>query len=93
MAAVDKIVNEFNVRQSRRDFLAAVSLLALMGADRDALRDHIGGEAFGFVEQALLFNGRIYILSVLKTPFLEVTPRRFRPIIGSSLCVGCVFFW
>jgi hypothetical protein len=30
-----------------------------MRADRDALRDGIRSDAFGFVEQALLFNGDI----------------------------------
>ena len=47
-----------------------------MDADRVAFRDHIGGEAFGFAEQAPSFNGRIYTLSAPKTAFPEVTPIR-----------------
>jgi hypothetical protein len=50
------MVHNFNAWQSRGDFLATASLLALMRRDRDALRNHVDGESLRFVEQALLFD-------------------------------------
>jgi hypothetical protein len=50
------MVHNFNAWQSRGDFLATASLLALMRRDREALRSHVDGVSLRFVEQALLFD-------------------------------------